>query len=351
VTINFNSSVDTIELIKSVLNSDYNKENLTVNLVDNCSEIPDYKSLIEALGLLDINLNIFESDHDTIKESEPYKLKVYDSKIELKKKGEFNSGLLTINLIRTIRNEGFAAANNIAAKLFSDDDYVLVINNDMVLSETSITELVRCTNKNNIITGPVLYYNTNKIWYGGGVDRFEPRLVGRHKNKNTEYDDLNKSEISKTNFVSGAYFLMPRKFITQHGLFHEAFFFGEEDAELTKRIFLAGYDIIINNSAVAWHKVGVSRNKRKSSWLQAVHWHSKCYWAKLTKSRLEYSIWLSLFFAYCLGKDVLTSIQQQKILLDNIFLLREAVYESRKLNDDCKHRRSNCYVIKQDQRY
>lgn len=350
VTINFNGSEDTLDLLDSLLASNYDFKSRLI-IVDNASELSDYSALYEGLRKREVNLTVYGTDVVTSPDEKPYKLNLFQDKIGLKLVELVEPKVLINNLevilLRTPRNEGFAAANNIAINLFENDKYVLIINNDMVLDKNSISDLVKAADdtSSDFVTGPVMFYSTNNIWYGGGADRFEPRIKSRHKFKHKDISEVPLSDLTETSFVTGAYFLVSRKYINRNGLFNEAFFFGEEDAVLSDKIQKEGCKISFVGEAVSWHKVGVSRSKKRSKWLQVVHWHSKFFWAKLTKGSLNYALWFTLFLLYVILKDIKVNLTGKEKGFDNLKIFFDAFRESKKLSSKHVLRRSSCYII------
>ncbi len=348
ITINFNSNNDTFELIESILNSDYNPSCISIIIVDNFSEFNDFLILSDKLKAIPIALHIFEPTFESERDSSPYALKKWEEKIYLKKTYVKNEGELDVTLVRTARNEGFSAGNNIGLKFCKESDAVLVINNDMTLARHTIAHMMKdYENGAMVVTGPILYYDKkDELWYAGGEIRFEPMIRGRHLKKGQKLDQLVGMKRKFTEFVSGAFLLVDKGLIEKKGLFHEAFFFGEEDAEFSWRFKKSGIKIHFNLKAISWHKVGRSRGAQRSEFLKSIHWHSKVYLAHLTKNGLSRAVWLIMFFTYALIQDLWGQASGKKIMFKNLTLLLSAWRESKKLKmEDFSTRRSECYQV------
>lgn len=240
ITINYNSSEDTIELLESVDES----ASLEFVIVDNNSNLNDYRKL------------------------ESYIIKT-----------KFN---FKVKLHRLEENIGFSAGNNFALKYVDKkSDYILIGNNDLILNKNSISELLNRAIKDNatVATSTVCYNDRrNIVWYGGGSESIEPKFKKRHLNQGTDLTNLNlQSEAQKVTFVSGAWFLFKKSLLDKTYLFDENIFFGEEDADLCIRLRKIRVDLYYYSDLVVYHKVGVTKNSRINPILNLFHVSSKIY--------------------------------------------------------------------------
>jgi len=243
VTLNFNSTKDTIEMLDSICEPDIL---LYVVVVDNSSRSEEFDSLRQFI--------------------------------------ESNKFLFSVELIRSDVNLGFSAGNNFACKFLPEDiDYVVVGNNDLVLVPEAIGRLVQFgqVKKAAITTSTICYYNNrNVVWYGGGRQSIEPRFYSRHQYKGADLSAV-AAGCRVVTFASGAWMVIDTSYISGQ-LFDENMFFGEEDADLCAKVLREGGEIWFSPEVVIYHKVGAASNSRKSETLNLYHNQAKIY--QITKN-------------------------------------------------------------------
>ena len=175
-------------------------------------------------------------------------------------------------LIENGKNLGFAGGNNPGIKyaLKHGADYVLLLNNDVILDGKLVMNLVRDMNvfeKAGIIC-PKMYfakgYEFHKgrylpsqkgkvIWYaGGGIDW--DNVYSFHRGVD-EVDGGQYDAIEKTDFANGACVLVKKEVFGKVGFLDDKFFLYWEDADFSQRAKLAGWDILYTPSTHLWHKV------------------------------------------------------------------------------------------------
>lgn len=160
-----------------------------------------------------------------------------------------------IILIENMHNVGFARANNIGIKI-STGEYVLLINPDTFVAETTISETLEFmdTHPNAGALGVKMLNSdgssamesrrgiptpmTSFYKMSGLCTRF-PRShrFGRYYMSYLPWDSPQKIEI-----ISGAFCLMRRSALDRVGLLDEDFFMYGEDIDLSYRILKSGFD-------------------------------------------------------------------------------------------------------------
>ncbi len=179
-----------------------------------------------------------------------------------------------LEIMETGSNLGFAGGNNIGIKYAIDHfaDYVMVLNNDTVVSSTLLLELLQPMDDVKIgITSPKIYfakgyefhksrYKKNQlgkvIWYAGGKMDWK-NIFGSNKG----VDEIDKGQYDKqqeVDFATGACFLAKTKALKEVGLFDEKYFMYMEDADLSERFKRKKWKIIYIPEAILWHKVAQS---------------------------------------------------------------------------------------------
>ncbi len=212
IILNWNGLHDTIECIESLKRSDY--KNFQILVVDNGSDA-DYYRLIE------------------IKE---------------------------IELLRLQENIGFAGGANAGIKYALDNnaDYILLLNNDTIVSLNFLSLLIKnLTLEENcgIVAPQINYYNApKKIWSAGGnISKIRGSgFVLSNKIKNKE--GTNRF----VDFVSGCCMLIRKEVFNKVNDFDENYFLYVEDVDFCKRVIDSGFKIMVVPQSKIWHKVNAS---------------------------------------------------------------------------------------------
>lgn len=164
-----------------------------------------------------------------------------------------------IEVIRNKENKGFAEGNNIGIKeaLKKGAEYILLLNNDTIVSPNFLTILINFAQKEKKIgiVGPkILYYNSDRIWFNGGKIwwwlGFNKHLEKLKRNKNSKI-----RQPKEVDFITGCALLIKRKVIEKIGLLDSIYFNSFEDVDLCARAKKLGYKCVVVPEAVIWHKV------------------------------------------------------------------------------------------------
>jgi GT2 family glycosyltransferase len=214
VTINFNNTKVTLELLLSISECTY--KNVQIIVVDNGSvENPTEKILAE---------------------------------------------FPKVEVIRSNKNLGFSAGNNLGFKR-AKGDLIFFVNNDTLFAENLIDELIKpfFEIKNlGIVSPKVIYYESpNLIQYAGSTD-INP-LTGRNKvigQGETDNDTSFPSGI--TYFAHGAAMIIRKTLLKKIGGFPDVYFLYYEELDYSIRLRRSGYKIFYNNKAVIYHRVSYS---------------------------------------------------------------------------------------------
>jgi GT2 family glycosyltransferase len=161
-------------------------------------------------------------------------------------------------------NAGFAEGNNIAMRKILDSgyDYVVLFNMDTIASPTWLSELVKKAEENRgagaIQSLILLHPETDKINSSGNLLHFLG--FGFCRDYGTEFLKFNPLKIEPFFYVSGASVLFPTKVLKEVGIFDPEFFMYHEDTDLSWKIRLAGYDILLAEKSIMYHKYQFSRS-------------------------------------------------------------------------------------------
>jgi GT2 family glycosyltransferase len=165
-----------------------------------------------------------------------------------------------IEQIVNSENLGFAAGFNIGLRfaLVAKADYLLILNNDTILSADCVERLMQAITSEAGILAPLIYYanQPQRIWALGGSAH--PLLLEKHDPWAGMIDPGNLPEILDCDFVTGCAMFFPRKVLETVGLFDERFRMYYEDSDLCLRVRQAGLRIQAVSTARMWHKVASS---------------------------------------------------------------------------------------------
>ncbi len=228
--VNFNGSKDTIECLESIDKLNLEDIKLGVIVVDNAS-IDDSIGTLKNLKLKSSNLKIIENKE----------------------------------------NLGFSGGHNVGIKyaLENGADYVVVLNNDVLLDKNLVKNLIASAQNDSSagVISPKIYFAPNfefhkdrytkedlgkVIWYAGGKMDWE-NLIGEHEG----VDEVDKGQFEKrkkTDFASGCCMLIKKEVFGKTGYFDERYFLYYEDNDFSQRAKNLGYKIIYEPKAILWHK-------------------------------------------------------------------------------------------------
>jgi GT2 family glycosyltransferase len=157
-------------------------------------------------------------------------------------------------------NLGFAAGFNIGLQFALDAgaDYLLILNNDTLLSPKCIELLMQAVSPEVGILAPLIYYADppERIWALGGSTH--PLLLEKHDPWAGKIDTGDYPEILDCDFVTGCAMLFPKKVLETVGFFDEKFKMYYEDADMCHRVRQARLLVRAVSSARMWHKVASS---------------------------------------------------------------------------------------------
>lgn len=179
---------------------------------------------------------------------------------------------MDFKFIQNGSNLGFAGGNNPGIKDAFDRsfDYVVLMNNDLILRKDLLVKLVKVAEKHTNVglISPKMYfakgyefhkdrYKDNEkgkvIWYAGGIiDR--NNVYSFHKGVDeVDHGQFDKEE--ETDFANGACVLITRKLYEKIGPMNESYFLYWEDAEYSERARRAGFKVLYTPSTCLWHMV------------------------------------------------------------------------------------------------
>jgi len=177
--------------------------------------------------------------------------------------------------IQSGANLGFAGGNNVGIRdcLRRKLDYVILMNNDLILPVDIVTKLVSFMEKNKDIgvSSPKMYfakgyeyhkdrYKENElgkvIWYAGGNLDWD-NIYSPHRGVD-EVDIGQYEKVEDTEVANGACVIIRREVFKKVGLLDDSFFLYWEDADFSQRAKMAGFRVVYYPKTCMWHKVSAS---------------------------------------------------------------------------------------------
>lgn len=172
-------------------------------------------------------------------------------------------------------NLGFAEGNNIGIikALENNSEYVLLLNNDMIVPNDLLIKLVGFMDKNQNVglVSPKIYfakgYEFHKgrykkselgkvIWYAGGKidwNNIYTSHIGVDEVDKGQYDKILQTEIA-----NGACVLIRKQVFEKIGLLDKGLFLYWEDTDFCQRAIRNGFGVYYLPTAHIWHKVSAS---------------------------------------------------------------------------------------------
>jgi len=249
IILNYNNWEDTIDCVKSVFNINY--KNKEVYIVDNLSPNGSFEHL----------LSYFNRESETI-------TPVENAGCHIKLNRDFY-------LIQAGKNGGYAAGNNVGIKaaLVNKCDYILILNNDSVVTTDFLNILVDFAENNEkaFLCGPKIIDTVHNYEYGArrlyhnSDYLFVPPSLWHHFFKNNkrwaylQYSELKPFEKAfEIEVLSGSCMLINKCFFDKAGLLDESTFLYMEESILTKKAHALGYKLYCVPEAIIYHAGGKS---------------------------------------------------------------------------------------------
>lgn len=184
-----------------------------------------------------------------------------------------------LTFIKANRNDGFAAANNIALRYILRSDtlnsWVWLLNNDTVVSKDVMTNFRSYIQSEGFssdigIVGTKLYYYKHPKVLQGVGGAYNPyngktKHIGAFQKDLGQYDDF---KYNKYDYVIGASMFVSAKYIMDVGFLCEDYFLYYEEIDWITRGRKKKWSIGFLNSGIIYHKEGASidsDNTKKSN--------------------------------------------------------------------------------------
>ena len=249
-----------------------------------------------------------------------YELVVVDNGSEKESRIMNHESRIKGKVIYNEENLGFSGGNNAGIRyaLERGADYVLLLNNDTVVSSDFLTKLVKAGESDGRfgILGPKIYFydEPEKLWSAGGKINWlynKGTMRGYGEIDRGQYDN---HSFQKTDFITGCCLLIKRKVIEKIGLMPEDYFLYYEDTDWSLKTRRAGFQCIFAPAAKIWHKGSRGSQEGSPSY---IYYH--------TRSGLIFSRRFAPFYIKpFIHLDILWRIFKQMIKL--IFMPRKRIW-------------------------
>lgn len=167
--------------------------------------------------------------------------------------------MLGFDLLRSERNLGYGAGNNIGLRRLASMDRVLILNNDTLVDPDALGALSAAMDAHPRVgvAAPLIVTDDGRVWFGGGS---YARLRGQpvHHSFGASEETVRGTGVEPISFATGCAMLIRREVLATAGLLHESFFLYWEDVEYCRRVAKAGWGILFCPEARVVHHRGQS---------------------------------------------------------------------------------------------
>jgi GT2 family glycosyltransferase len=172
----------------------------------------------------------------------------------------FLAALPGLTILTSPTNLGFTGGNNIGirAALANGADYIMLLNNDTVVSPNLVEQLLAAFDRPDVgIVGPIVTYfsHPNRAWFAGGTYN---RYLGYTFHTLMGNDLTGPLPNRSIDFVTACALLARREVFERVGLLWDALFIYFEDAEFCLRAGQRGYRCVLVGEPLVRHKVSAS---------------------------------------------------------------------------------------------
>ena len=303
IILNWNGWRDTIECLDSLRHLTY--PNYEIVLIENASEndsVSRIRSYCEGKQSVDSNSNE-HADRPELIEVLEYSRTEAETGGDPQRELQFNRAKAKrkLKLILNENNLGFAGGNNVGMRYVlasTNPDYVLLLNNDTVVSPIFLTRLVETAEGDKTIgfAGPKIYFydmNGRKdvIFSAGGklnVRVGRGRVIGLR-----EIDVGQYATGQDLDYAGGSCLLARSEMIEQVGMLDESFFLYWEETDWCFRARRVGYRTVYVPDSVIWHKRGASMTGKTEQFYLT---RNSFWFMKKNATKGQY-FWFLVYFA------------------------------------------------------
>lgn len=168
-----------------------------------------------------------------------------------------------VKIVRNDRNLGYAEGNNIGIK-HARGEIIVFLNNDTKVDISWLKEIVKVFKEDRMVGAAqpkvLNYYSPKKIDTLGGLINF----YGFAGGGNLGINDIARLDTREIFFAVGSAMVVKKKLLEEVGSFDPNFFMYCEDVDLSWRIRLRGYKILLIPRAIVYHRISFTVKKTPS---------------------------------------------------------------------------------------
>ena len=215
--------------------------------------------------------------------------------------------------IKSDQNLGFAGGNNLGIKA-AKGEYLLFLNNDTEVTTDFLEPLVNflsSTPNAGVVSPQIQYfYHPEMIQYAG----YTPMSKFSIRNSGIGYKEINQGQynlVTETHYAHGAAMLVPRKVIDEVGMMPEVYFLYYEEYDWCEMIKQKGYKIFYIPQSLVLHKESVST--QSDSPLKTYYlFRNRILWARRNRKGIEKLLALFYLIMVAFPKNYFSLISSQK---------------------------------------
>lgn len=210
---------------------------------------------------LEDTVECLESLHDL--DYPNYKIVVVDNGSKNKEADKILKQFPDVTLIKNKTNLGFTGGCNkgIERALKDGADYVLLLNNDTIVTKNFLNKLVKfydSTADAGVVSSLVLFNDKKTVWYSGVSVKTWTGIVKMDNKGKLIKDTILPKKPYKTDYAIGACLLVSTNLIRKMGMLDDIYFAYYEDTEWGYRARRYGYESYVVPNSVIYHKKSAS---------------------------------------------------------------------------------------------
>ena len=216
-----------------------------------------------------------------------------------------------VTLIRTEENTGYAAGNNIGISQ-STGDYIVIINNDVILPEGWIGKMLDAwpSEEWGLLSSCITRYGSDQILQYGGFSKVS-ELTGRNEILEAGNAWSPREEVLPTPYAHGSAMMVSRAALATAGPIPEQYFLQYEELDWSEKIRRKGFQVGVYWGINAPHYGSLTLGKDSTDKWYYYHRGRLIFqrrWLPLWKKPL----FLGYYFFLAVPKEILSHLAQRK---------------------------------------
>lgn len=225
-------------------------------------------------------------------------------------------GFSSVNFVRNPDNYGVAKGNNqgIENCMSLNCDYVILLNNDIEFPENLFWDIALEIDKSDyeIIVPKVYYYDTGKIWYGGG--RINELSATVNHFGDCENDSPRYQTDCFTGYAPTCFMAVKSDVFAKVGMMDERYFVYYDDTDFVLRCLRAGIKLRYLGKLALYHKVSSSTGGGASKFSIYYYNRNRLFFIKKNSRVILYPIAMFWYFATRFYKYCVYSADNRSVL-------------------------------------